>query len=567
MKRRLLRHKPVLWSLIAALILASCSQDELAEQGTALPDGIYPMTFTAVQVTPESTPQTRVSESATGVSSKWDGGEVIKVTVSGTGNDMETDCTLDGSGNITAYNPQLYWQNTSNATINAWYSNITGQGTVTENTVSLDNQSGGLAYVLKIEKPVTANYQTGDIVLNFYHQLAKIRVKLDKGSYQGDLSNATVKVKGYTSCIVKNGEVSEGSGEGYITMHKNGDWYEANLVPGTLQASEAFKIISADGKTAKVNLNNDVSLEKGKVHTITITVNAEGPEEITGGQTITKPGDYIMKGTITESVTLSGDGITLTLDGISSTANNAIHIMGGNPTLVVKGTSNSFSCSDTPILLAPDANVTIKGSTDEPTDSKLTIRTSTDKVAGIGSASDSSCGNISIANVTLDVHGGTGDYGGAAIGTNGSFGSSCGNITIENSIVYAKGGTGASAIGLGTGSDSKSCGEIKIIRSKIFATTTYDNYYKCYAACIGHGAYAERTPVSVGKITITTNETQEDFFGTDRFKALDVNGNEVTTGFYKVGKCTNSEYQSKQTWQGVTFNEKKLADGNSNGYQ
>lgn len=102
MKRSILRHKFALW-VIAALTLASCSQDELAEQGTSLPDGMYPMTFTAVQAMPESTPQTRVSESANGVNSKWDGGEVIKVTVSGTGNDMETDCTLDGSGNITDY--------------------------------------------------------------------------------------------------------------------------------------------------------------------------------------------------------------------------------------------------------------------------------------------------------------------------------------------------------------------------------------------------------------------------------------------------------------------------------
>lgn len=81
----------------------------------------------------------------------------------------------------------------------------------------------------------------------------------------------------------------------------------------------------------------------------------------------------------------------------------------------MKGTSNSFNCYDTPILLDPGANVTIKGATNDPKESKLTIRTSADAVAGIGSATQSSCDNISIANVTLDVHGGTGKYGGAAI--------------------------------------------------------------------------------------------------------------------------------------------------------
>lgn len=46
-------------ALAAVLSLASCSQDEPAEQGTTLPDGMYPMTFTVVQAAPESTPQTR----------------------------------------------------------------------------------------------------------------------------------------------------------------------------------------------------------------------------------------------------------------------------------------------------------------------------------------------------------------------------------------------------------------------------------------------------------------------------------------------------------------------------
>lgn len=61
-----------------------------------------------------------MSENTGGMSSKWDGGEDIQVTMSGTGyNDMQTTCTLDGSGNITAYTPQLYCLNTNGATINA----------------------------------------------------------------------------------------------------------------------------------------------------------------------------------------------------------------------------------------------------------------------------------------------------------------------------------------------------------------------------------------------------------------------------------------------------------------
>lgn len=547
------------WIFGAALLLfAACTQDELTKQGDTLPEGMYPLQISGITLEAESSqqpwgadaPQTRVSENPDRNSSVWDGGEEIGVKIAG--GEETAIYTLQADKTTLASDNPLYWKDKKASNVCAWYP-VDGEVDLSKQTTQ-----NGLVYALYAETETEVDYSTTGISLPFKHKLAKIRVVLE-GSDKDKVED--VKLKTYSSCTLNtDGTLTAGSKEEFIPMvtYEGETYWEANVVPG-----HAIKKLYIN-KTTEGELNGDgITPIAAKVNTITLTV---GNKEIIGGEIITEPGDYIMKGTITQSVTLSGDGITLTLDGISSTANNAIHITGGNPTLVVKDTSNSFSCRDTPILLDPDANVTIKGLTEDPTDSKLTIRTSTDKVAGIGSVSQSRCGNISIANVTLDVHGGTGEYGGAAIGTNGSFGSSCGNITIENSIVYAKGGTGASAIGLGTGSNSKSCGEIKIIRSKIFATTTYDNYYNCYAACIGHGAYAERTPVSVGKITITTNETQEEFFGTDRFKALDVNGNEVTTGFYKVGKCTNSEYQSKQTWQGVTFNGKNLADGNSNGY-
>jgi len=58
MKRRILRHKFAL-GLVAALILASCSQDELVEQGTLLPYGKYPLELTATIGEAVATPATR----------------------------------------------------------------------------------------------------------------------------------------------------------------------------------------------------------------------------------------------------------------------------------------------------------------------------------------------------------------------------------------------------------------------------------------------------------------------------------------------------------------------------
>lgn len=60
MKCRILRHKFALW-LMAALTLASCSQDELADdgQGTLLPYGKYPLELTATIGEAVATPATR----------------------------------------------------------------------------------------------------------------------------------------------------------------------------------------------------------------------------------------------------------------------------------------------------------------------------------------------------------------------------------------------------------------------------------------------------------------------------------------------------------------------------
>lgn len=565
MKRGILRSKFCLLAA-TALLFAACTQDELAEQDVALPQGAYPLTFTAVQTAPDDTPQTRVSENADGMGSKWTEGDRIKVTVSEKSNDMETTCTLDEKGKVTDYAPQLYWQNTNTATINAWYSNLTGKSTVTNNTVSLADQNKGLAYVLKADELTGKSCHSGNLTLTFRHQLAKIRVKLEKDdSFEGDLSDAALKVKGYTFCTVTDGEVSGGTNEGYITMHKAGDYYEANLVPGTIQPSETFEI-SAGEKTTKASLKEAVTLEKGKVYTITITVNAAGPEKITGGQTVDRPGNYILKGNITESVTLKGDNINLTLDGVTADIGNAIKVTGGNPTIIVKGANNRFNGNGAGILISPAASVTIQGATSNAADSKLTIKANSSNQPGIGCANESSCKNITIRNVTLDVTGGSqGVDGGAAIGTAGEWGSSVNDILIESSIVIATGGKGAAAIGFGTIIDPNySINSIKIINSQIIAYVQYQKYLSSgYAAGIGFPYAAEISILTIKQpIEIVSTETNPAVYFAN-FKAMK-DGTITTDAIRKVGKPMNTDSHSVFAWQGAKFNGETL--GNDTGY-
>ena len=86
-----MRH--ILFLVLAAFTLAACTQDELAEQGTALPEGAYPITIASVQVA-EALPQTRVTETSDGMGSTWNerNPDMVIVKVTGGGNDAESIC-------------------------------------------------------------------------------------------------------------------------------------------------------------------------------------------------------------------------------------------------------------------------------------------------------------------------------------------------------------------------------------------------------------------------------------------------------------------------------------------
>ena len=435
MRRRILEN---ICMVAALLLFAACSQEETVEQDTVLPEGAYPITISAMQAVMGEKPQTRVSDYDEGSEhkSKWTTGDKITVTVGKDGYTEETTCTLDENGKITEYSPQLYWQTTENYTINAWYSNIEGQATATENTVSLDNQTNGLAYMLKAEG-ITASYENKNIELKFHHQLAKVRVKLDGGKATAVTG---VQVKGYTACTMTEGEVS-GSNEGYITMCKNGDYYEANLVP--MESVKDDDFIKLNGEVQAV-ISGVSKLEAGMIYTINITVLSTIPDdakEITGD--ILDSGNYVVSGNRNEPVTVTDGSPNIYLDGanISVSSVSAINITGGNPTIHVVGANNTVSSSSgAGIYVSENSTVTITG---RGRSDVLRVQAG-DNATGIGgyeelgSSNHSSCGNITINNVTVYAYSATFTKISPGIGSN----KSCGTITIDNATVYAW-GTGA----------------------------------------------------------------------------------------------------------------------------
>ena len=82
---------------MAALLLSSCSQEELGEQGTALPEVENPLQIGSVSLTAEVSeqPWTRVSESTDGMSSEFKAGDAI--TCKG-----DATIILTGSSSLTA---------------------------------------------------------------------------------------------------------------------------------------------------------------------------------------------------------------------------------------------------------------------------------------------------------------------------------------------------------------------------------------------------------------------------------------------------------------------------------
>lgn len=498
--------------LIGSLLLGSCENEQITDmekQGTELPEGKYPLTFTAVQAAPEGTPQTRVSENTDGMSSHWDSGEVIKVQIA---NGKAGTYTLDESGNATAQTP-CYWQNINNATINAWYSNISGQATETNTNkiVSLSNQSKGLAYVLK----ATANdvsYNSQNIELQFHHQLAKVRVKL-KGDKANDVTG--VQVNNYTSCTVTNGNVSVKDADyNYISMHKNGDYYEANLVP--MQSITKDDFIRLNDNT-KAIINNITELKAGNMYTIEIDVQPAGPKPINPGGTITE-GDYIMKGSFTQGVTLNGDNIKLTLEDVSFNGeNSAIHITGGTPTIIIKGKNNSLTTTNgAPGIWVDGDNTNVKITGDGSSSSCIKIESGAAAIGTKGDFTEPKCGNITIENIKIiaDVK----QSGAAAIGYGAAYGAGTnqkiGNITITNSEIEAKLTEnqwfpyGAVVGGCGGGEGTYTMGDIRITTTN--SSMTPQSYFsKCTCGNVLVGFPASTYPLTVNRGKIYWNGVEK----------------------------------------------------------
>ena len=462
------RWKKLMYGLVAALLLSACSQDELAENSTALPEGEYPLQIGSVTLTVEVSeqPWTRVSENLTdGMSSEFKAGDAIGVSLNG-----ET-ATYTYDGTAWTSEAPLYWKDKQPATITAWYP--------VEEEIDFTQQNvKGLTYLLKGKSNTDADYDT-PANLTFAHQLAKVRVKLE-GTKADEVTAVTVR--SYPKATHNQGTyvAKEGDAAYYPMREANyggKTYWEANLLDGHLEADNTFRV-SSDGKNfVQVKLTEDVNIDPGYVHTINISV--DEPQNVTGN--IDDSDTYIVSGERNEPINITGGSPTIYLDEANITANsgNTINITGGNPTIYIVGQNTITSSSGTGIYVAKGCSVTIIS--DDRVSNALTV---TGRITGIGGSANEDevldCGDITIRNVTISAstdsesiyvsYGSVHRPGIGAVGT-----AACGTITIDNSTVTAYGSgdySNRSAAAIGGGLVGSSIGgkiSISISNSDIYA--------------------------------------------------------------------------------------------------
>ena len=482
---------------MTALLLSSCSQEELGEQGTALPEGEYPLQIGSVTLTAEVSeqPWTRVSESTDGMSSEFKAGDAIGVSLNG-----ET-ATYTYDGTAWTSEAPLYWKDKNYATVTAWYP--------VDETIDFTHQDKGLTYLLKADG-VEAGFDK-PANLTFSHQLAKVRVKLT-GDKAGEVTAVTVRSYEGTNNEqgTPNGRIGT---DVYVPMLKatyGGETcWEANLLKGYLDADNTFRV-SSDGKNfEQAKLTGNVDIAPGHVHTININVE-QAPTEIDldtyEGTTLTVSGKTTIKGNGQQKnlqVTVEADA-EVTLEDVvlaPSATGNAITCK-GDATIILTGSSSltaKTESSNNPYhygsgIYVENGTLTIDGE-----GSLIISRTSTNTYnkiggAGIGAGSGANIliesGNIQIGDLPSE-----GVESGAGIGSLPK--ESCGDITINGgTISIGKTSWWSACIG---SAQSGSCGNITISGESTVITYTQGIHAPCG---IGNG---ERG--TCGTVTITGGAT------------------------------------------------------------
>lgn len=258
------------------LALTACSDDTTADD-SRLPDGEYPMAFTAAV---DGLTATR----ATGKDA-WTQNDQIAVSVDGGVSSKNYKITNAGTGAMepAAIDDPCYWQKNTDQQILAWYP--------AEDIANKDisDQSSGFAAFDYLTADVKADFTTNAVALPFKHQMAKVKYTLVKGEgiSDDDIANATVSISGYRHVSFSKGKVSSTNNDNvWITPHAD---KEALVIPQNMTDKPFIRVTIGKNDAARnyyytPTAPNDGNLEAGNQYTYTITVKKTGisVESLTG---------------------------------------------------------------------------------------------------------------------------------------------------------------------------------------------------------------------------------------------------------------------------------------------
>lgn len=274
--------------LPAAMLMSSCGAENPGENGTPLPDGEYPLQFTA---------SVDGMTSRTAGKDAWTDGDVIGVRI---GDSEPGKYKLNADGGVKEFVTPLYWQNTASATVTAWYPYEP------QNNVDISNQSAGFEAFDFLYASAENQSYLSPTVLKFKHQMAKVKYTLEKGDGITDeeLADVTVQISGFTVVSFDKGTLISSS-EGWITPTSDNE----ALLPSCDMEGKKFIKVNVNGTDFYYTPDNADAglLIAGMVNTYTITVNANSidVEAVSGGDWTADSGNNEVIASICQTYTAS----------------------------------------------------------------------------------------------------------------------------------------------------------------------------------------------------------------------------------------------------------------------
>jgi len=289
--RQMLCRCPVAGMLTVILMIVAatgCADD--ADSDNRLPDGKYPITFTAV-VDGLTLTRTATTEN------KWTGGEEVAIRISkDPGTPAVKKYKADTNGNLADTDAAnvIYWQNTTESyNVSAWYPYNSGNKPTTF-TVQTDQSGDGYQTsdcLLAQSTTVTFSRHT----LTFKHLPAKVvaNLKCDATLTADEVTGATVSILNQATT---SGEIAEDGTVAQVTPGTNAtitphacatvasgyqQSVQALLVPQQMQGKRFIKVTIGKDAAARDYFytptgDNDANLTAGQQYTYNITVKKEG---------------------------------------------------------------------------------------------------------------------------------------------------------------------------------------------------------------------------------------------------------------------------------------------------